>query len=399
MRLTQPSSSPAATQRLARSLPQLPRPHAGHAAARRRAPLRVAATAPAAKPATAAAPVKPTPPAKDRWHKPAAATAEAAEGSSATAAAAAVPAPSNGATSSGDDEWPAQTGVLLIKCDDSKGVVASVAQVGARTLTSFKLLARLLGAMDCRRGCPAGRPLNPRPPPHMCPLLASGVGGTVCEPLLQLLCLHYSIWSDGLVVAAAESRARRQHPQLACDTLPLPSVPPPTAGCRHPSPSPALPTAAVWLWLQHPVLGPVFGGGGEHVLPGADLSLNKVQPISAAWQRQCNTAAQCSAAESVQHSRAVWPDSVQQSAFHVEQWPANAGSTAFGCWATAASLGAHALLARLARQRPVAPAQRLASCCPRSTLQRVVFDYSDMLVGPGNTGAYFLRCVLLLSHK
>jgi formyltetrahydrofolate deformylase len=123
LRLTRPSSSPAAAHRPARSLQQLPRLHA----ARQRAPLRVSATAPAAKPATAAAPTKPTPPAKDRWHKPAAATAEAAEGSS---PAAAVPAPnSNGATSSGDDDWPAQTGVLLIKCDDSKGVVASVAQL------------------------------------------------------------------------------------------------------------------------------------------------------------------------------------------------------------------------------------------------------------------------------
>lgn len=244
MRLTQPSSSPAATQRLARSLPQLPRPHAGHAAARRRAPLRVAATAPAAKPATAAAPVKPTPPAKDRWHKPAAATAEAAEGSSATAAAAAVPAPSNGATSSGDDEWPAQTGVLLIKCDDSKGVVASVAQVGARTLPSFKLLARLLGAMDCRRGCPAGRRLNPRlppQPPHMCPLRASGAGGAVCESELQLLCLYDSIWADGLVVDAVESCACRQHPQLACDALPSPCPlchRPPLAAAAPPPPPP-----------------------------------------------------------------------------------------------------------------------------------------------------------------
>lgn len=127
MRLTRPSSSPAAAQRLARSLPQLPRPHAARSEARQRAQLRVAATAPAAKPAAAAPPAKPTPPAKDRWHKPAAATADAAEGSSAAPAA---PAPrSNGATSSGDDDWPAQTGVLLIKCDDSKGVVASVAQL------------------------------------------------------------------------------------------------------------------------------------------------------------------------------------------------------------------------------------------------------------------------------
>ena len=127
-RLEQPRSSPAAAQRLASSLPQLPRPHAARAAARRRTPPRVAATA-AAKPAPApASATKPAPPAKDRWHKPTA-TGEAAEGGSATATAA--PAPSSGATSSGDDDWPTQTGVLLIKCEDSKGVVASVAQVGA----------------------------------------------------------------------------------------------------------------------------------------------------------------------------------------------------------------------------------------------------------------------------
>lgn len=160
MRLTRPSSSPAAAQRLARSLPQLPRPHATRSEARQRAQLRVAATAPAAKPAAAAAPAKPTPPAKDRWHKPAAATA-GAEGSSAAPAS---PAPrSNGATSSGDDDWPAQTGVLLIKCDDSKGVVASVAQVGAAVLISYAYW--VLGAGGGQAGL-AGLPPSARAAAH-----------------------------------------------------------------------------------------------------------------------------------------------------------------------------------------------------------------------------------------
>ena len=181
MRRLEPCSSPAAAQRLARSLVQLPRPHAARLAARRRAPLHVAATAPAAKPATAAAPSKPTPPAKDRWHKPAAATAETADGSSAAAPAAAAPA-SNGATSSGDEDWPAQTGVLLIKCEDSKGVVASVAQVGAGLLAER---SRLHG-QQCWRCGANGIPVQPGssirswPPPLMCPIL----GGHAGQPAL-----------------------------------------------------------------------------------------------------------------------------------------------------------------------------------------------------------------------
>ena len=319
MRLTRPSSSPAAAQRLARSLPQLPRTHAARSEARQRAQLRVAA-APAAKPAAAPPPAKPTPPAKDRWHKPAAATADAAEGSSAAPAA---PAPrSNGATSSGDDDWPAQTGVLLIKCDDSKGVVASVAQVGAAAH-----LICLLGAGCWRRAGRLGRPASIR---ACCRTRAPGwrVLWLETRAACHFLALPFLAWSVRGSAAALLQPASCTLPHTACRCSLL------------------------------------------HLLPcSCSLALAATScPLTSSqqWRRTCSI--RCALLGAAQRVLAV--GSCVQSAGSRRRWPQRQR------WAapTFCRPSASTLL-------PL-----LFSCV--SSAQRVVFDYSDMLVGPGNTGGW-----------
>lgn len=210
------------------------------------------------------------------------------------------------------------TGVLLIKCPDSKGVVASVAQVGR---SGQRGGYRVLGSQPrASHGAP------------LWPLAAS-----------QTLLRHVPLNVCSQARLALPITRRRGCRSRAFARTPRP-------------PGPAF-AAALWLWLQHPGQRPVQRHAGRHVLPGK---------INWTWE--------------VQGRIGDGEPLPQGSPSAGQPLPQGRGATQGACARVASCLPGPP-----PRLQPWQAVQSAQQRCAWRPPQRVVFDYSDMLVGPGNT--------------